>query len=320
MKILHVAPPSMALPVKGYGGTQRVVYWLCKAMKHLGCEIILAAPQGSYSDEFEVVELLPSSSNHLSDADILVLKHKMPKDIDFIHFHCWRHKVRKYFFKGSTPYLCSVHGGLAEQVYKDMPTCFASYAQRYNYNMLEAYVQYHPIDLDEFIYNPNIGNYLLFLGKVNWREKGLTTARTVAKIVNRKLIIAGPGNVRNIASNETYIGEVYGKQKSDLLGGAYAVLCPSELPEAFCLVAAEAMACGTPVIAFGNGALPEVVSDGITGYIVRTSEDMSNIINKVGTSISRAVCRKWVETNFESHMVASRFLEIYKDIIKKRLY
>ena len=308
MKILQVAPPSKVLPTLGYGGTQRVVYWLSKALSDLGHGVILAGPEGSVGDGFEVIELLPPSSNHISDADMHVLKRKLPPDIDFIHFHCYRQKIKKHFYGGSIPFLCSVHGGSGEAIFRELPTCFASFAQRHNYRFPEAFVQYHPIPLEAFTFQEKQGSYLLFLGKPTWAEKGLVTAQKVAYSINRELIVAGPEY-----SGRGAVGEVWGKRKSDLLGNAYAVLIPSILPEAFCLVAAEAMACGTPVIAFKSGALSEVIEHNVTGFLVDNEMEMAKSVLRV-PMIDRRNCRKRVEENFESRLVARKFLEIYKEI------
>lgn len=308
MKIIQVAPPSMPLPVWGYGGTQRVVYWLCQALRDLGHEVILAGPEGSVGDQFEVIELLPPSSDHIKDADIVTLKRKLPSNVDFIHFHCWRQKVRKHFMGGSIPFLCSVHGGSGETVFEDLPTCFASLSQRRNYDFPEAFVQYHPINMNAFAFWRQSGDYLLFLGKPTWSEKGLIDAQRVAAEVDWDLRVAGPDYVGPGA-----VGEVGGKWKSCILGHAYAVLIPTVLPEAFCLVAAEAMACGTPVIAYKSGALPEVIGDGISGFLVDDVEGMVEAVSRV-PQLSRLTCRRWVEDHFESHLVARKFLEIYTTV------
>ena len=308
MKILQVASPSLTLPAKGYGGTQRVVYWLSKALSDLGHEAILAGPKGSVGDGFEVLELLPPSDDHLGDTDMLVLKRKLPLDVDFIHFHCYRQKVKKHFQGGSIPFLCSVHGGSGEVIFRELNTCFASFAQRRNYNFPEAFVQHHPINLEEFTFQEKQGSYLLFLGKPTWAEKGLVIAQKVAASIGRELVVAGPDY-----SGPGAVGEVWGQRKNDLLGNAHVVLIPSTLPEAFCLVAAEAGACGTPVIAFKSGALSEVVEHGVTGFLADNEMEMAKAVLRI-PMLDRRNCRKRVEENFESHLVAWNFLDIYKKI------
>jgi glycosyltransferase involved in cell wall biosynthesis len=164
---------------------------------------------------------------------------------------------------------------------------------------------------------------LIFLGRIE-RIKGCHTAIKVAKITGRKLLIAG--NISKLPEEIHYfeneikphidgvqvefVGEVNDVQKNELLGRSAAFLMPIEWNEPFGIVMIEAMACGTPVIAFPYGSVPEVVDEGITGFVVKDKQEMINAVLRIH-EIDRSLCRKSAEKQFDVSVIAKQYLSLF---------
>ncbi len=183
---------------------------------------------------------------------------------------------------------------------------------------------YHGIDLDNFRFNASPGEYLLYFGRIH-HDKGTYEAIRVARESGRKLIIAGviqdklyyEKYVEPYLDDETiiYAGSAGPKERDNLLGGAYALLHPINFEEPFGLSVVEAMACGTPVIAFAKGAMPEIIEDGVNGFLVSHMGQMIDRIKDVG-SISREQCRRTVENRFTRERMVKDYLNVYQNILK----
>lgn len=189
---------------------------------------------------------------------------------------------------------------------------------------------YNGIPYQIYPFNKKPKNYLFFMGRIS-PEKGVLEAIKVAKKTKRRLFIAGPipphhkSYVKKVLEeikknkNIKYLGLIRGfKKKVEYLKNALSLLAPIKWEEPFGLVMVEAMACGTPVIAFNRGAVPEVVENGKTGFIVDNVWQMAKIIEDI-PKISREECRKWVEKNFTVKKMTDGYEEIYKKIISKKL-
>jgi glycosyltransferase involved in cell wall biosynthesis len=182
---------------------------------------------------------------------------------------------------------------------------------------------HHGIDIDQFPFLDAAGEYLLFFGRIH-PDKGVYEAIQVARRVGMKLVIAGiiqdqdyyAARVEPYIDGTTveYIGSVGPDQRADVLGGALALLHLISFDEPFGLSLVESMACGTPVIAFRRGSMPEIIRHGETGYIV---DDIEGAINAVATieSIERAQCRADVEQRFTSPRMARDYVRVYQEIL-----
>lgn len=201
-----------------------------------------------------------------------------------------------------------------------------SLAQREQLPMLNWVANiYHGIDTKIYAFNKTGGEYLLYLGRIT-KEKGVHHAIAVAKATNTPLLIAGISNPdETYWSNEIephidgklirYIGRADLKQKIDLMQNAKALLFPTLAKETFGLVMIEAMSCGTPVIAFDNGAVSEVVQDGETGYVVKTEKQMAVAVKKIG-KISRQATRDRAEKLFSIEKMTKGYEKVYQRYIK----
>jgi glycosyltransferase involved in cell wall biosynthesis len=180
---------------------------------------------------------------------------------------------------------------------------------------------------DLFRFYPDRGDYLAFLGRIS-PEKGADRAIEIAKRVDMPLKIAAKVDradrryfkrvVEPLLNDPhvEWVGEISDQQKNEFLGNAYALLFPIDWPEPFGLVMIEAMACGTPVIAYESGSVPEVMEDGITGFIVRELDEAAGAIGRVA-NLSRARCREVFETRFTATRMADDYTEVYEQMVRR---
>jgi glycosyltransferase involved in cell wall biosynthesis len=256
-------------------------------------------------------------------------------DFDILHFHCdYVHfpLVRRY----ACPSVTTLHGFVHDhdlrgflQEYMDIPLLSISNSQRAS--IPEANWRgtvYHGVPKTLHNFQPGPGEYLAFLGRIS-PEKGLERAIEIAKRTRVPLKIAAKiydedrsyferiiqPLLNQNASFVEFIGEVGGVAKDEFLGRACALLFPVDWPEPFGLVMIEAMACGTPVIAWKNGSVPEVIEDGVTGFIVDNLEDAVRNVLRLG-SIRRTECRRAFEERFCAERMAHDYLQVYEKIIR----
>ncbi len=186
------------------------------------------------------------------------------------------------------------------------------------------------LSVNLYSFNERPKDYLFWIGRI-CPQKGVLEAIKVAKETKRKLLIAGgfskfPYHLNYIKrfkeeirknKNVKYLGEIKNlEQKVEYLKNAFCLLAPIKWEEPFGLVLVEAMACGTPVIAFKRGAVPEIVRDGITGFVVKNQNEMIKAVKKI-EGIDRRKCRQWVEENFTVEKMVDGYEKIYKEVIEK---
>jgi glycosyltransferase involved in cell wall biosynthesis len=336
MKIAQVSPLYEAVPPRLYGGTERVVAYLCDALVELGHDVTLFASadartrarlfavrdQAIRLDPTELKSDLAAHMNQLAE----VRAHAAEFDLlhfhtDMIHFPLFEHLA------GST--LSTLHGRLD---LKDLPAVFArwrrfplvsvSTAQRAplpSANWLGTV--HHGVPISSYAYSAESRGYLAFLGRIS-PEKRPDRAISIAKRLGRPLRIAAKvDRVDQAYFDEKiagllcdplidFVGEIGDSEKSAFLGGAEALLFPVDWPEPFGLVMIEAMACGTPVVAFDCGSVREVVEPGLTGFIVSTEAEAVAAVERAGR-LDRAAVRRRFEERFSAVAMAARYLELY---------
>jgi len=186
---------------------------------------------------------------------------------------------------------------------------------------------HHGIDINEFDFQPEPDDYLLFFGRIH-HDKGAREAIEIARICNKKLILAG------IIQDDTYYhqyiephldnndvaysGSVGPVQRNQLLGNATALLHPINFNEPFGLSVIESMACGTPVIAFNKGSMPELVQNGRNGFLVKTVNEAIDAVSHIG-DIERIYCRRHVEQNFTTSQMVEKYIQVYETILEKMI-
>ncbi|HYL73970.1 MAG TPA: glycosyltransferase family 4 protein [Bryobacteraceae bacterium] len=338
MRIAQVAPLYESVPPLLYGGTERVVSHLVEELVRQGNDVTLFAS----GDSTTSATLVPACRRALrldsNCQDSLALHMVMldevfrrKNDFDMIHFH-----VDYLHFPISSrlrvPNITTLHGRLdlpeLAAVYRqfpDMPVVSISDAQRQplpNANWLATV--YHGVPAKLLSLQPEPGDYLAFLGRIS-PEKGVDRAIEVAKRVEMPLRIAAKvdkvdkeyfeAEIKPLLDHPLieYIGEISESEKQDFLGGACALLFLIDWPEPFGLAMIEAMACGTPVIAFRRGSVPEIVAQGITGFIVHNDREAADAVGKI-RNISRAGCRNAFEQRFTASRMAADYVDVYNTV------
>jgi glycosyltransferase involved in cell wall biosynthesis len=187
---------------------------------------------------------------------------------------------------------------------------------------------YNGIEVNKFPFSEKVGNYLAFLGRMS-PEKGPLQAIEVAKMAGLKLKMAAKvdvvdkdffeGIIKPLIDNKQieFIGEIGHKEKAEFLNNALALLAPIQWEEPFGLYFIEAMACGTPVISFNRGSVPEIIENGKTGFIVNSTKEMASAIKDLD-KINRIDCRKHVEGHFTVEKMAEGYINVYKKILGKK--
>lgn len=287
------------LPAKKYGGTERVIVWLSRALSKLGHTIYLLAPKNTYVKDVNIIEYEGKLKNNLN---------LIPDNIDIAHIHYTPD------FKIPKPFLVTIHGNKKFEETFLPNTVFLSrnHALRHNSN----FFVYNGLDPEEYIFNEHKENYFLFLSKTSRKEKGLELALRIAKKTKINLKVAG-GRGISFNSKIKYYGEVGGKEKAELIAGAKALLFPINWEEPFGLVLIESLVSGTPVIAAPRGAVPEIINDKV-GFLCHNENDYINAIETID-SIDPQKCREHVLQNFTSEIMAKNYLKYYQMILNKQI-
>ncbi|MFH0924207.1 MAG: glycosyltransferase [bacterium] len=323
MHIVHYY--HRALPVKEYGGIERIIVWLIKGLKELGHTVSLIAPAESTVD----CNLIPFPPN-LKVPVASNLKDYIPKDADLIHFH----NDGYIDMELDIPVLKTMYGYGGKEDPKrkliDMTYCFLSDSHRRNWSLfLNPYI-YVGLDPAEYKFREAKDDYFLFLSRIDWPVKGLDWAIEVAKKAGVRLIIAGNFHrksfvnsfwrfplKRQLGVDCYYTGPVGGELKAALLAGAKALIFPTQWAEPFGVVVIEALASGTPVITTMNGTMPEIIEHGKHGFLCKDKTEMIEAIKNI-SSINPSDCRRRVEELFNYKVMARNYVKIYNDLIKAR--
>lgn len=342
MKIAQVAPLHESVPPKAYGGTERVVHYLTEALVHQGHDVTLFASADSRTSAKlhaivpEALRLAPEKHEPLAWHMLeLAQVSGMADSFDIIHFHTdylhfplWR-KMR-------TPHVTTLHGRLdlpdlkpLFTEFRDMPVVSIANHQREPLPMAcWTGTVYNGIPVDFYDFQADAGDYLAFLGRIS-PEKGAEAAIEIALRAEMPLKMAAKidpvdreyfeARIRHRLNHPLieFIGEVDEQGKNELLGGAKALIFPIAWPEPFGLVMIEAMACGTPIIAYRRGSVAEVMNDGVTGYIVDSEEEAVAAIARIG-QIDRGRCRNYFEERFCADRMARNYVGVYQKLMMRR--
>ena len=341
MKIAQVAPVFERVPPVTYGGTERVVSYLTEELVRQGHEVTLFASGDSITEAKLVATVECSLRLAYRQQDWLVYQTMlldqvgtMAHEFDMVHFHT------DYFHfplakRLPVPHVTTLHGrlDLPELVplyrhFCDVPLISISNSQRspLPWAAWQGTV-YHGLPFDLYSLSTKADDYFLFIGRIS-PEKRVDRAIQVAKHAGKRLYIAAKVDKDDQPYFEEcikpmlqdplieYIGDVGEQDKHRLLQGAIALLFLIDWPEPFGLVVIEALACGTPVLAYRNGSVPEIVDDGITGFIVSNQEEAFDAADRVG-NLDRTRCRHVFEQRFSAQRMADGYLDIYRRLLQK---
>ncbi|HTV38074.1 MAG TPA: glycosyltransferase family 4 protein [Xanthobacteraceae bacterium] len=341
MHIAQVAPLTEAVPPKLYGGTERVVSWLTDELKALGHDVTLFASGDSVtSARLEGVWpralRLDGAVRDPNALHMMMLEHvyRRAADFDFLHFHLDYYPF-SLFSRQPTPFVTTLHGRLdlpehqpVFDTFSAVPVVSISNSQRRPIPQANwVRTVHHGLPERLLTPKPVKPSYFAFLGRIA-PEKGVDRAIHVAEHCGIKLKIAA--KVDRVdreyfdeqiapmikASRTEYIGEINDKEKSEFLSGALALLVPIDWPEPFGLVMIEAMACGTPVIAYNRGSVSEIIDDGITGFVVEDDNGAIGAVDRLG-HLSREKIRKQFEKRFTARRMAQDYLAVYRSLAER---
>ena len=337
MKIAMLSPLSWRTPPRHYGPWENVVSLLTEQLVSMGIEVTLFATGDSItSAELAWVCARPYSEDPTIDAKVWECLHiaelfKRADEFDLIH-NQYDFLPLSYSDFTHVPIVTTIHGFSSPSilpVYKEYndSTYYVAISEADKCAELD-YIStiHHGINLDQFSYQQEPGDYLLFFGRIH-PDKGVHDAIEVARITGQRLIIAG------IIQDEIYfkekvepyidgsmieyIGSIGPEKRPAVLGGALAMLHLIHFDEPFGLSVVESMACGTPVIAYARGSMPEVIRDGSTGFLVDNVASAVQAVSEIN-SINRHDCRDEVERRFTCKRMAHEYVKVYHRILEER--
>jgi glycosyltransferase involved in cell wall biosynthesis len=344
-RIAMLAPPWISVPPSGYGGIELVISLLCEGLVRNGHDVTLFACPGS-SSAAEVREVLPETHEDDIQSAIYEVDHVArvfdavdeaaagERPYDIVHDHCgftavaMANRIRVPVvhtlhgpFTADTSRFYLRHGAKAHLV-------AISRAQRESapHGLPVSAVVPNPIDVEDWPFRTEKAGHLLWLGRMT-PVKGPDRAVAVARDAGVPLVLAGPvqpgdeeyfedqvrPHVDGVAV--TYVGEVGGREKAELVAGARALLMPIRWEEPFGMVMIEALACGTPVLAFPEGAAREIVRDGVNGFLVPDEDAMSAAVTRL-PEISPAECRASVTETYSVDTVVAGYEEVYARVAR----
>ena len=342
MRIAQVAPLHESVPPRYYGGTERVVSWLTEQLVCLGHDVTLFASGDSVTNAELVkcckraLRLDPDCVDPLAHHVLMIEDvFSRAEDFDIIHFHT-DYLHFPYTRREKVPHITTLHGRLdipdlapLYKEFREVPLVSISDAQRKPLPWVNwVRTVHHGMAIHELPLQENPGDYVAFLGRVS-PEKGLDHAIEIAIRAGKKLKIAAKVDradreyfqekIKPFLNHPLieFVGEIGKSEKAEFLGNAIAMLFPVNWPEPFGLVMIEAMACGTPVIAYPCGSVPEILLHGVTGFIVHDVEEAVAALDSVG-EIDRRACREHFELNFSADRMAKDYLNIYQTLIHRK--
>lgn len=343
MKIAQVAPLFESVPPKMYGGTERVVHWLTEELVRQGHEVTLFA-SGDSVTRAHLVPIRPRALR-LDEAckdewpHVILQVEKVLEaapDYDLVHWHTDYYGYPS-MRRMQTPHVSTLHGRLDRpdlvplyQEFDDIPVVSISDSQRKPLPWINWQgTVYHGLPENLFQFYPKPGSYLAFLGRIS-PEKRVDRAIEIARRAGMSLKIAAKISkddqpyyeqviqpLIEASPNVEFLGEIGEKDKNEFLGNAYALVFPIDWPEPFGIVMIEAMACGTPIIAFPGGSVAEVMEQGASGYVVTSIDEAVRAVERVA-SLDRRLCRGVFEKRFTAEHMTQNYMRIYRRLIAAR--
>ena len=339
VRIGIVAPPWAPIPPELYGGIEQAVDCECRGLVAAGHEVVLFAT-GDSTCPVPTRWLLEHSEGNRIGFTVPELRHVLAAyeavgDCDIIHDHTMVGPVYASVLT-PTPVVTTIHGplnveliDLYNRIADRVPLIAISHAQlQADPGLKVAGVIHHGVDVRDFPIGDGKGDYCMYLGRMV-AEKGAHRAILAARKAGIRILLAGKmrepwetayfeSDIEPLLGDDVeYLGEVPYEEKVRLLADAKATLFPIRWNEPFGLVMLESLACGTPVLAFREGAAPEVVADGRTGWLCDDESDMAAKLLAIG-HIDRDKCRKDVEARFSTERMAREHVELFERVLRSR--
>jgi len=335
MKIALLSPIAWRTPPRHYGPWETIVSLLAEGLVSCGVEVTLFATADSETRAC-LDAICPQAYEENRDLDAKVweclhIAHlfEQAEHFDIIHNN-YDFLPLSFSRLVKTPVVTTIHGFSSPKI---LPVYQAYNRDNYYISISNAdrspdldYLAtvYHGIDLNLFTLNSEPGDYLLYFGRIH-PDKGTFEAIQIARRSGMKLLIAGIIQDQSYYDTQVapyideiniiYMGAVGPERRNELLGGAYALLHPIYFNEPFGLSVVEAMACGTPVIAFNRGSMPEVIDEGRTGFLVNNIDEAVNRLRFI-PRLERSQCRRWVQERFSQDRMVTDYLAVYEHIME----
>src|ERR1700691_1035013 len=340
MHIAQIAPLTEAIPPKLYGGTERVVSWLTEELIALGHEVTLFASGDSVTSArleagWPRALRLDGGVRDPNGLHMMMLErvYQRAAEFDFLHFHLDYYPF-SLFARQPTPFVTTLHGRLdlpehqpVFDTFSSIPVISISNAQRRPVPQAKwVNTIHHGLPENLLTPQPVTPSYLAVLGRIA-PEKGVDRAIKIAIRCGIPLKIAAKVDradqeycdevIRPLMDHPLveFIGEIGDHEKSDFLSGALGLLLPIDWPEPFGLVMIESMACGTPVVAYNRGSVPEIVDENLTGFIVEDEISAAASVKRLA-QLDRGMIRKQFETRFTARRMALDYLAAYRNLIE----
>ncbi len=335
MKIAMLGPIAWRTPPRHYGPWERVVTLITEGLVERGIDVTLFATGDSLTKgKLRAVCPRGYEEDRSLDPKVWECLHiaaafESAGDFDLIHNN-FDFLPLSYSGLVNTPVVTTIHGFSSPRilpVYRKYNghTFYVSISDADRSPELDYIATvYHGIDLENFTFRATPGEYLLFFGRIH-HDKGAKEAIEIARHTGMPLILAGiiqdeayyEQEVKPFLDNKkiTYIGSVGPIERDKILGEAYALLHPINFNEPFGLSVVESMACGTPVIAFPRGSMPEIIEDGVNGLLVNDLEEAVSAVKKINT-LNRLQCRRIIEKRFSKERMVEDYLKVYRRILE----
>ncbi len=330
-----IAPPWVTVPPGLYGGTEIVVDQLARGLTARGCDVTLFTAGDStcpvqrrwhYSHALSTIADLDAELAHVRHA------YEVMSNVDIVHDHTLLGPIWARAHGHPGPVVTTMHGRFTPDLIEQFRTiddrveivAISESQRRSAVGVRINRVIHHGLDLGAFPFGGGDGGYVLFLGRMS-PDKGAHRAIEIARAAGRKILLAAkmwePCEHRYFAEqvepllgdDAIFLGAVGGPDKLDLLGRAAALVNPIRWPEPFGLVMIEALACGTPVLSFPEGAAPEIVDHGRTGFLCHDNSDMTARLTQIDR-IDRGACRQSVADRFSTERMVADHLELYASV------
>jgi len=332
MRIGLVAPPWVPVPPTRYGGTEAVIDRLARGLVEEGHEVLLMATGDSacpVPKRWAYATPPAPMGSTLPELHHVQRAYEELAGCDVIHDHTLSGPVWAATVESRPPVLATNHGEFNEpvrQLFRHLSRKVAVSAISHSQASFApdvpiAGVVHHGLDLERFQVGQGDGGYVMFVGRCS-AEKGVDRAIRIARAAGIPIVVVAKKREDDeiryfeekveplLGPGVEYLGEVHPDERDRLLRGALALVNPIAWPEPFGLVMAESLACGTPVIASPIGAAPEIVDDGVTGFLCQGEDDAVVALGKIG-SLDRGDCRAAAEQRFSAKRMVSDYLALY---------
>ncbi|HEY6976020.1 MAG TPA: glycosyltransferase family 4 protein [Chitinophagaceae bacterium] len=336
MRIAMLAPVAWRTPPRHYGPWEQVAFNISEGLAKRGIDVTLFATKDSFtSGKLDAIIEKGYEEDKTRNAKVLECMHisyvmEKANQFDLIHNH-FDFLPLTYSGLVATPMITTIHGFSSPQIipvykkYNDI-NYYVSISDADRHPSLKYIATiYHGIQPDEFVYIEKPQDYLISFGRIH-PDKGTDEAIAIAKATGKRLLIAGiiqhPEYFRErvepfIDEDQIiFLGHAGPEKRKELLGNAIALLHPIHFNEPFGLSVAEAMFCGTPVIAYNRGSMPELIANGVSGFLVNNIEEAANAVNKIG-HVSRRKCYEYATAKFSYETMIDKYIEAYKSILNK---